>query len=123
MDIWRRVILFLAGLFGAAGVAAAAMATHQGGGPQLETAAQFLILHAAALAGLSGVILATTGGRTAILVGASVLALGTALFVGDLGLRGLTESTYKLGTAPIGGSVMITGWIIVAIGGLLSRRG
>jgi len=123
MDIWRRAILFLAGLFGAAGVAAAAAAAHVAGGALLETAAHFLILHAAALAGLSGVILAVSAGRAALLAGASALALGTLLFAGDVALRGLTDSAHKLGTAPIGGSVLITGWLVVAVAGLVSRRG
>lgn len=123
MDPWTRFLLFLSGLFGAAGVAAAAAAAHVGGGANLETAAHFLLFHAAALAGLVGVILQTGRGRTVLRTGASAIALGCLLFSGDLAARALMEVKLLGGSAPFGGSLMIAGWLVVAAGALFARKG
>lgn len=122
MDLWTRLLIFLAGLFGAAGVAAAAAAAHIGGGANLETAAHFLMLNAAALAGVSALILLAGRGRVLLQVGASALALGTLLFSGDLAARALMEVKLLGGSAPFGGSTMILGWLLVAAGGLVFRK-
>lgn len=122
MDLWTRLLIFLAGLFGAAGVAAAAAAAHIGGGANLETAAHFLMLNAAALAGVSALILLAGRGRVLLQVGASALALGTLLFSGDLAARALMEVKLLGGSAPFGGSTMILGWLLVAVGGLVFRK-
>ncbi len=122
MDLWRRVLLGLAGLSGAAGVAAAAVSAHLAGGALLETAAHFLIMNAAALVGIGALVLAADRGRVLLLAGGSLIAAGTVLFCGDLAARAITSSAQKWGTAPFGGGAMIAGWLMVAVGGLLSRR-
>ncbi|OYX07951.1 MAG: hypothetical protein B7Z15_15525 [Rhizobiales bacterium 32-66-8] len=114
---WVRSLLFLAGLFGAAGVAASAVAAHLAGGASLTTAAQFLLFHAAALVALSALSLHMGRGRIALLAGTTAIALGTLLFSGDLALRTLMEIKLLWGTAPVGGMLMIAGWLMVAIGG------
>src|SRR5690606_7819023 len=53
MLLSSRVLLGCAAPMGAAGVMLAAMATHLSGGGLLSTAALFLLLHAAAVAGLA----------------------------------------------------------------------
>lgn len=123
MDLWTRLLLFLAGLLGAAGVAAAAAAAHVGGGANLETAAHFLLFHAAALAGLVGVIGQAGRGRTVLKLGGSALALGCLLFSGDLASRALMEVKLLGGSAPFGGSLMIAGWLLVAAGALFVKKG
>ncbi|MEP9377094.1 DUF423 domain-containing protein [Aquabacter sp. CN5-332] len=120
MMIWVRILLFAAGLFGAAGVAAAAVAAHLSGGSSLATAAQFLMIHGAALAGISAVALQISRGRGALLVGASAIAIGTLLFSGDLALRALMDIKLLWGTAPFGGTLMIAGWLVVAAGGAMA---
>lgn len=122
MDLWRRLLMGLAGLSGAAGVAAAAVSAHLAGGALLETAAHFLIINAAALVGIGGVVLAIDRGRLLLLAGGSLIAAGTLLFCGDLAVRALTSSAQKWGTAPFGGGAMIAGWLIVAVGGVICRR-
>jgi len=122
MDVWTRILFLLAGLLGAAGVAGAAVATHVGGGAVLETAAYFLILHAAALVGLVALALSLGRGGTLLRIGASVLALGVVLFTGDLASRALLETKLLGGSAPFGGSLMIAGWLVVAITALVARR-
>jgi len=114
---WVRSLLLLAGLFGASGVAASAVATHLAGGASLTTAAQFLLFHAAALIALSAISQHMGRGRVSLLAGASAIALGTLLFSGDLALRTLMEIKLLWGTAPVGGMLMIAGWLMVAIGG------
>lgn len=122
MDVWTRILLLLAGLLGAAGVAGAAMSAHVSGGALLDTAAYFLILHAAALAGLAALALSLGRGARLARLGASALALGVVLFAGDLGARALLDTKLLGGSAPYGGSLMIAGWLAVAATALVARR-
>lgn len=122
MDMWVRLLLLLAGLMGAAGVAAAAVAAHVTGGTELETAAHFLLFHAAAVAALVGLALNLSRGAAALRVGASALVLGAVLFSGDLASRTLLETKLLGGSAPFGGSLMIAGWLVVACSALVARR-
>lgn len=112
-----RPLIVVAGIFGALGVAAAARASH-GGDDNLGTAANFLLLHAPVLIGLS--VLAAS--RLAVIAGA-VLALGVALFAGDLAMRSFTGNALFPMAAPIGSGAMILGWILVVATGIWGRRG
>ncbi|MGE4371312.1 MAG: DUF423 domain-containing protein [Xanthobacter sp.] len=122
MEWWRRLLFFLGGLYGALGVAAGAAAAHLVASDILMTASHFLLFHAAALVAVCAAVSAVDGGKPALLTGASALALGTFWFAGDLALRALSEGEYEWGTAPVGGSVLIVGWIFVAIGGLMANK-
>lgn len=122
MNPWTRGLLVLAGLMGAAGVACAAAAAHVGGGANLETAAHFLLFHAAALVGLCALSLMVARGRVVLQLGASAIALGALLFSGDLASRALMEVKLLGGSAPFGGSLMILGWLTVAACALVARR-
>ncbi len=117
-----RLLLFLAGLAGAAGVALAAAAAHLGG-VGLETAATFLILHAAALVGISALAAGAPGmpfARVA-LIGGFILFVGLALFSGDLAARAFLDDRLFPMAAPIGGSLLIGGWIVLAISAAFRR--
>jgi uncharacterized membrane protein YgdD (TMEM256/DUF423 family) len=119
MRIWSALLLSLAGLCGAAGVGLAAVATHRALGPNATTAAQFLLIHAAALAGLA------VGGASASrgqLFAASLLGLGVVLFAGDLALLALVGSSPWRMAAPTGGTLMILGWLVLALVGLARLR-
>ena len=103
-----RPLLALAGLCGALGVALAAAAQH-GGYADLAIAASFLLVHAPALIGLSllprGRLLTAT---------AIVMVIGLALFCGDLVcLTYLGHSLFPM-SAPLGGTAMILGWLLLA---------
>ncbi len=115
MQLASRVLLAFAAPMGAAGVIFAAMATHLAGGPYLTTASLFLLMHAAALLGLSALLPQVTRGRAAMLVGAGLLILGTALFSFDLVARALMGVKLLWGTAPTGGTLMIFGWLGTAV--------
>ncbi len=122
MSLWPRLLIFCAGLFGAAGVALAAVAAHLAGGTSLSIAADFLLFHAAALIALATLAAGLERGRIPLLVGASAISLGTLLFSGDLGLRALMEIKLLGGSAPFGGTLMIAGWLMVAFAALGARR-
>ena len=104
----------LACLMGAAGVALAALATHRAGGDLGRTAAEFLILHAAALVGASAHLRATKS--RGLMISACGLALGTLLFAGDLSMRAFADARLFPFAAPTGGSLMILSWIAMAAG-------
>ncbi len=107
----------LSALMGAAGVALAAAATHAGGGEMGQTAAYFLILHAAALLGLTACARAfgadAAFARALLCVGAA-LALGAVIFAADLAARAFSDGRLFPMAAPIGGSLMILGWLALA---------
>ena len=84
--LWRLLIA-LAGLMGATGVALAAKAAHDADASRLATASMMLLFHACALLGT--VALAERGviHRRIGLIAALGFALGPALFAGDLLMR------------------------------------
>jgi len=109
-------LALLAALMGAGGVALAAASTHAGGGDLGRTASEFLILHAAALVGVAANARSATGPRTMRLIAAgAALALGTLLFAGDLSSRAFAGERLFPFAAPAGGSLMILGWIALAL--------
>lgn len=115
-----RLLLAVAGFYGAAGVAAGAVAAHRLDDPRLLTASTFLMIHAAALAGVSGAIVALGLGRIAM-AAAWGLALGTLMFCGDLLLRVWLGSS-PLPVAPFGGSLLILSWLALIAGALVPQR-
>lgn len=105
-----------AAIMGAAGVALAAASTHAGGGEFGRTASQFLVLHGAALIGVSACARARAPRRTRGLVGAgAALAVGTLLFSGDLACRAFAGVRLFPFAAPVGGSLMILSWAALAL--------
>ncbi|MCW7543167.1 DUF423 domain-containing protein [Aurantimonas litoralis] len=105
-----------AGLFGAAGVAGAAVAAHGGGNAQLAaTAAAIALVHAPSLLGLAAFV--SRMPRLAPLSGLLII-VGTLLFSGDLAARiGWGERLFA-NAAPLGGTLLIAGWLFVAAAGV-----
>ena len=118
MAFWSAALLSAAGLLGAAGVGLSAYAAHADGGANLVTAATFLLIHAAAVAGLSA------GGTTrrGLLQAATLLVLGVVLFSGDITLRSLTGASPMRMAAPTGGMMLIVGWLWLSVAAFLGRR-
>jgi len=113
---FNRPLLALAGLCGAAGVALAAAGQH-GSNSELSIAANFLLFHAPALIGLS----LLPRGR-ALAAAAGALIVGLLLFCGDLvALAYFGHSPFPL-AAPIGGLLLILGWLLVAATALFGGR-
>lgn len=102
------------GLYGAGGVAAAAAAAHRVSDPLLATSSNFLMLHAAALVALAAA--ASAGPGRLLVIPGWILAFGALLFCGDLALRALSGASPLPLAAPVGGSLLIVGWLGVAVG-------
>jgi uncharacterized membrane protein YgdD (TMEM256/DUF423 family) len=118
MAFWSTALLSAAGLLGAAGVALSAYAAHAEGGANLTTAATFLLIHAAAVAGLC----VNWTSRRGLLQAATLLMIGVILFSGDITLRTLTGASPMRMAAPTGGMMLIVGWLWVAAAALVGKR-
>lgn len=118
LDALRPLILFVSGLMGASGVALAAAASHGGDTHFLGSASTMCLAHAPVLIGL---YLGYRQFRTATLA-AIVLGLGTIVFAGDLVCRHYTGDRLFPFAAPLGGTLMLLGWLIVAAGAAFRTR-
>ena len=106
----QRIVGAAGGLFGAFGVALSAYAAHAAGGDarqRLYTAAGIALVHGVAL--VAWTPRASRIGDVARLA----LLIGVVLFSGSL----VAAHMYGLPTrlAPVGGSLLIAGWLFVAI--------
>jgi uncharacterized membrane protein YgdD (TMEM256/DUF423 family) len=111
-----RLLAFVGGLYGAAGVALSAMAAHRGGA-FTGTAANFLLFHASALLAM-GLI----GQNRWLRLGGFILAVGLAVFCGDLVSRDLLGNRLFPFAAPVGGTLLIAGWLLVAVSALIRPK-
>ena len=105
----------LAGLSGAAGVALSAAAAHAGGA-FIGTAASMLLMHAPALLAIG-----LLGANRVLNAAGWVLAVGLVLFCGDLLARDLLGSRLFPFAAPIGGTLLIAGWLGIAAAALSKK--
>jgi uncharacterized membrane protein YgdD (TMEM256/DUF423 family) len=116
-----RIVVFAAGLMGAAGVILAAVAAHKTGGTLLLSASSMLLFHAPAA--LLAVLLAD---RQVIrprlgLATAGCFVAGAILFSADLTVRQFLDHHLFPRAAPTGGTLMILGWFLLAIAALWPR--
>ncbi|MER8443103.1 DUF423 domain-containing protein [Mesorhizobium sp. M1066] len=111
-----RILVLAGGLCGAAGVALSAAAAHLGGA-FVGTAASFLIMHAPVFlaAGL-------LGANRILRIGSLILLVGLLLFCGDLLARDFIGSRLFPLSAPIGGTLLIAGWLAIAASALVRVR-
>jgi len=117
-----RILIALAGLTGAAGVALAAASTHQPDATRLAAASSMLLFHAAAV--LTAVLLAERRIiHERIGLAAAVGFVGaSALFAGDLTLRQYAGHGLFPMAAPTGGTLLIVSWLMLAAAALWPRR-
>jgi uncharacterized membrane protein YgdD (TMEM256/DUF423 family) len=108
----------LASCAGAAGVIEAAIAAHGHGQPLLFTSAHFLLINAAASIALNAFGMNAPSGRCWFLAAAVVLLAGGLLFSADLSVRALAGHRLFPFAAPIGGTLMIAGWVMAALSAL-----
>ncbi|CAN7458731.1 DUF423 domain-containing protein [Mesorhizobium caraganae] len=111
-----RILVFAGGLCGAAGVALSAAAAHLGGA-FVGTAASFLIMHAPVFLAVG-----LAGANRILRIGSLVLLIGLVLFCGDLLARDFVGSRLFPMSAPIGGSLLIAGWLAIAASALVRQR-
>lgn len=106
-----------AGLLGTAGILVSAAAAHLGGTSVATTGGLFLLLHAAAVLGLAPLAGHADGGR--YVMAGLLLVVGAACFSGDLALAGLYGWRPLPLAAPIGGLLLIAGWLVIPLAALI----
>lgn len=112
------ILIALAGLLGALGVALAAAAAHVSDSVELRAAAELAMVHATAVIALHLVSRHTTVPVLWLLV-ASVMWAGTTLFTLAVALPAMTEIRLFTNAAPIGGSLTILSWVGVFVAALI----
>lgn len=115
---FNRLALAAAGILGAGGVAAAAGASHGGDRRLLGAVALIGLTHAAALLAIG---LAPATGRF-LRLGAVLIGAGACLFAADLAVRDLLGRALFAMSAPVGGTAMIAGWLVIAVAGVSGWR-
>ena len=116
--VLARIVVVLAGLMGACGVALAAMAAHLPDASRLGSASSMLLFHA--LAAIAAMLLCDRALVHPIpgVVAAFGFIVGTLLFAGDLTLRQFAGYGLFPLAAPSGGIVTITSWLVLAVAAL-----
>ena len=117
-----RVLVALGAIAGCLGAALSAAASHVTGGGTLDVAARFLLAHAPALIGLAAAIATYLVHRPTALAAGSLLAIGLALFSGDLASRAFQGAALFPMAAPAGGILLIAGWALVAAAAVIVGR-
>ncbi len=116
------IVVAFAGLAGAAGVSLAAVAAHKVPDPSLATAANFFMLHAAAVIAIVAFAGQASAPRPWLWI-AALMLVSVALFSGDIALHTLAGFHLFPMAAPTGGSLLILSWALVALLAILSTRG
>ncbi|RJT37299.1 DUF423 domain-containing protein [Mesorhizobium waimense] len=111
-----RLLVLAGGLCGAAGVVLSAAEAHLGGA-FVSTAASFFLMHAPVFLAV-GLI----GAGRVLRVASLILLVGLVLFCGDLLARDFLGSRLFPMSAPIGGTLLIAGWLAIAGSALLRPR-
>jgi uncharacterized membrane protein YgdD (TMEM256/DUF423 family) len=118
-----RILIILAGIMGADGVVLAALSAHEADTARLGAASSMLLFHACAVLGA-----ASLAERRIIHTGIGLAAafgfvIAAALFAGDLTLRQFAGHSLFPYAAPIGGTLLIASWLILALSAAWPRRG
>jgi uncharacterized membrane protein YgdD (TMEM256/DUF423 family) len=110
--------LFLAGVMGACGVALAAAAAHGTSATGLDSAAWLLLFHATALLGAASLVGQRLLWRPLALPAMACFVLGGGLFAGDIAMRAFADHRLFPMAAPTGGTLLLTGWVVLAAAAL-----
>ncbi len=114
-----RFAVLLSGLTGASGVALLAISAHADTTGLLKTAAQMLLFHAPALLGLG--IVTQVRNVTFLPAAFALMTVGLSLFCGDLIARAFFGVRLFPMAAPIGGSLTIISWLVLAFSAVRIR--
>jgi uncharacterized membrane protein YgdD (TMEM256/DUF423 family) len=117
-----RILVVLAGIMGADGVILAAASAHQPDASRLAAASSMLLFHATAVIATvavaeRGIVHARIG-----LTAAFGFAIATSLFAGDLTLRQYAGHGLFPMAAPTGGTLLIAGWLALAVAAAWPKR-
>jgi uncharacterized membrane protein YgdD (TMEM256/DUF423 family) len=118
-----RILIILAAVMGADGVALAAASAHQGDATRLAAASSMLLFHATAVLAVvalieRGVIHVRIGIASAI-----GFVAAAALFAGDLTMRQYAGHSLFPFAAPTGGTLLMVSWLVLALAAAWPRRG
>lgn len=117
-ETFTRIIVVVAALLGAAGVAAAAGATHSGDQALLGPLALVALTQAPALLALAAFQPPYRFQPHAMVI----IAFGAILFSIDLAVRHFTGAPFFAHAAPIGGTALIAGWLVLAVSVAIGQR-
>ena len=118
------ILIALAGLMGAAGVALAAASAHAIPGAGLDSGAYILLFHAVAVLGGTALMQQGAPNRPLMLLVLAAWIVGATLFSGDIALRAFTGHRLFPLAAPSGGMILIAAWLgltVAAVIGATSR--
>ena len=110
---WPLFFVGVAGVIGAAGVVVGAAGAHVGGGDVARTSSEFLLVHAAVLVGGAAVALALRRRLAPLASALGLIAVGAALFGGELACASLLDWRPVPLAAPTGGLCLIAGWLLL----------
>jgi uncharacterized membrane protein YgdD (TMEM256/DUF423 family) len=124
MELQPRLVMALAALSGLMAVAAGAFGAHGVSDPQakawLQTGGHYQLAHALAV---FACILVWRHGASSALVSAWLFLAGALVFSGTLYLMGLGGPRWLGAITPIGGVLMIVGWLVLAWSAFFGTRG
>jgi len=116
MNTVARVVAFTGAILSLSAVILAAMGSHlidmKGLQGIWQTASMLHLFNAAALMGLAA-LLANLESRS-LQWGACFIVIGTVVFCGSIYLHVMTGRTIS-GVAPVGGSLMMAGWLLAVL--------
>ncbi len=108
------IVIVLAALMGAGGIALAAAAAHAAPGSGLDGAAYMLLFHAAAVLGGAALMQQGLLWRPLTLLVLAAWIAGCALFAGDIAMRAFAGHRLFPMAAPSGGIILIVAWLALA---------
>jgi uncharacterized membrane protein YgdD (TMEM256/DUF423 family) len=117
-----RLLIALAGLMGAAGVALAAAAAHGADASRLTSASAMLLFHATAILGVVALLMRGLLHDGIGRIAAFGFVIGATLFAGDLSLRQYAGHSLFPFAAPTGGTLMIVSWLVVTLAAMVPSR-
>jgi uncharacterized membrane protein YgdD (TMEM256/DUF423 family) len=109
------ILIALAGLMGAGGIALAAAGAHMAPGTGLDGAAYMLLFHAAAVVGGAALVQQGVLWRPLALFVLAAWVLGAVLFSGDIAMRAFTAHRLFPMAAPSGGFILIGAWLALTV--------
>ncbi len=114
------ILIALAGLMGAGGIALAAAGAHMAPGAGLDSAAYMLLFHAAAVVGGAALVQQSVLWRPLALVVLAAWVLGAVLFSGDIAMRAFTAHRLFPMAAPSGGMILICAWLALTAAAIVA---
>ena len=118
----EKLLAILAALLGFFGVMLAAASAHLAPGTSLGSAALILLTQAPAVLAVLAAVRTGLFGRSFGFLGALALVVGSVLFAGGITMRLLASLSLPAMLAPIGGTLLIAGWLLLFLSGIFALR-